>query len=91
MIPFGDVPAELYRWFLLTYGVSADGRIAVEAIKQLTVLQTAWYDIPTAAFNTLGAEAKAETNRARPDWLDRKETAEANCQPFNEPPTESRS
>ena len=37
------------------------------------------------------AEARAETNRAWRDWLDRKETAEANGQVFSEPPPDSRS
>ncbi len=37
------------------------------------------------------AEAQAETHKAWRDWLDRKETAESNGQPFNEPPPDSRS
>ncbi len=124
MFSFGDVPTELYRWFLLTYGVSAAGRIIVEAVKQVTVLQTAWYDVPTTAFNVLesgfvphallslaaaeginmvlGAlmkrkartegreQGRAETNKAWREWLGRRETAEANGQPFNEPPPDSR-
>ena len=53
MFPFGDVPAELYRWFLLTYGVSSAGRIIVETVKQVTILRTAWYDVPTSAFSVL--------------------------------------
>ena len=48
-----EISAELYRAFLLTYGVSAVGRMAVEAYKQIAVVETAWYDVPTAAFTVL--------------------------------------
>ena len=48
-----DVPADLYRSFLVTYGVSALGRMAVECYKQIAILQAAWYDVPTAAFTVL--------------------------------------
>ena len=53
MLTFSDIPAELYRWFLLTYGTTAAGRVAVEAYKQVAVLKTAWYDVPTPALNVL--------------------------------------
>ncbi len=53
MLSFGDIPAELYRWFLLTYGTTAAGRVAVEAYKQIAFLETAWYDVPTAALSVL--------------------------------------
>jgi hypothetical protein len=53
MLSFGDIPAELYRWFLLAYGVTAAGRIAAEVYKQIAVLGTAWYDVPTVAFAVL--------------------------------------
>ena len=53
MLSFSDIPAELYQWFLLTYGTTAAGRVAVEAYKQIAVLGTAWYDVPTAALNIL--------------------------------------
>ena len=53
MLSFGDIPAELYRWFLLTYGTTAAGRVALEAHKQIAVLETAWYDVPTAALSIL--------------------------------------
>ena len=54
-IPAGwsEISAELYRWFLLTYGVSAAGRMIVEAYKQIAIMETAWYDVPTAAFTAL--------------------------------------
>jgi len=45
--PF-NIPQDLYRSFLITYGTSSVGRMAVEAYKQLVVLETAWYDAPTA-------------------------------------------
>ena len=48
-----DVPADLYRSFLVTYGISALGRMAVECYRQIAILQAAWYDVPTAAFSTL--------------------------------------
>ncbi len=127
MLTFSDIPAELYRWFLLTYGTTAAGRVAVEAYKQIAVLGTAWYDVPTAALNVLEhgfiqhallslaaaeglnmvlgalmkrkarteglaegrAEGRAEANKAWREWLRRKEEAEANSQPFNEPPPDS--
>ena len=53
MLSFGDIPAELYRWFLLTYGTTAAGRVALEAHKQIAVLETAWYDVPTVALSIL--------------------------------------
>ena len=54
-IPDGwsEISAELYRWFLLTYGVSAAGRMIVEGYKQIAIMETAWYDVPTAAFAAL--------------------------------------
>ena len=54
-IPAGllEVSAELYRAFLLTYGASAVGRMAVEAYKQIAVVETAWYDVPTATLAVL--------------------------------------
>lgn len=54
-IPAGllEVSAELYRAFLLTYGVSAVGRMAVEAYKQIAIVETAWYDVPTATLAVL--------------------------------------
>lgn len=54
-IPAGwsEISSELYRWFLLTYGVSAASRMAVEAYKQIAIAGTAWYDVPTAAFTVL--------------------------------------
>ena len=48
-----EISGDLYRSFLLTYGISALGWMAVEAYKQIAVLETYWYDIPTAAFSTL--------------------------------------
>ena len=48
-----DLPADLYRSFLVTYGTSALGRMAVECYKQIAILQIAWYDVPTAAFSVL--------------------------------------
>ena len=50
--PF-NVSRELYQWFLLTYGASALVRMAVEGYKQIAILKTAWYDVPTAAFMVL--------------------------------------
>ncbi|MYC33542.1 MAG: hypothetical protein F4X64_10240 [Chloroflexi bacterium] len=47
------VTAALYRWFLVTYGTSAIGRMGVEAYKQIVIHKTAWYDVPTAAFAVL--------------------------------------
>lgn len=52
MFPF-DIPKELYQSFLITYGVSSAGRMAVAAYKQLAVLQTAWYDVPTPVIAVL--------------------------------------
>ena len=49
----GDIPAELYRWFLVSYGVTAVGRVVVESYKQIVILQTDWYDVPTASLSTL--------------------------------------
>ncbi len=128
MLPFGDIPAELYRWFLLTYGATAAGRVALEAHKQIAVLETAWYDVPTAALSILEqgliphaslslalaevlnmvlgalikrkartegraqgraeglAEGIAAANKAWAEWNQRRLEAEANGQPFNEPP-----
>ena len=48
-----EVVADLYRWFLVAYGASALGRMALEAYKQIAILDTAWYDVPTAAFAVL--------------------------------------
>ena len=48
-----SVPRELYQWALLTYGVTAVGRMAAEGYKQIVILQTAWYDVPTTAFAAL--------------------------------------
>ena len=56
MIPSGipaDLPADLYRSFLITYGISALGRMGVECYKQIAILEAAWYDVPTAAFAVL--------------------------------------
>ena len=50
--PF-SVSRDLYQWFLLTYGVSALVRMAVEGYKQIAILKAAWYDVPTAAFIVL--------------------------------------
>ena len=52
MFPF-DIPKELYQSFLITYGASSVGRMAIEAYKQLVVLETAWYDVPTATISIL--------------------------------------
>ena len=49
-----EISGDLYRSFLLTYGISALGRMALECYKQIAILETAWYDVPTAAFNVLG-------------------------------------
>ena len=48
-----NAPRDLYRWFLSAYGITALGRMAVEGYKQVAILQTAWYDVPTAAFAIL--------------------------------------
>ncbi len=48
-----NVPRDLYRWFLSAYGITALGRMAVEGYKQVVILQTAWYDVPTTAFAIL--------------------------------------
>ena len=48
-----NAPRDLYRWFLSAYGITALGRMAVEGYKQVVILQTAWYDVPTSAFATL--------------------------------------
>ena len=48
-----EISGDLYRSFLLTYGISALARMAVETYKQIAVLETYWYDVPTAAFSTL--------------------------------------
>ena len=48
-----DVPADLYRSFLITYGLSALARMGAECYKQIAILDTAWYDVPTAAFTAL--------------------------------------
>ena len=48
-----NAPRDLYRWFLSAYGVTALGRMAVEGYKQVVILQTAWYDVPTTAFAVL--------------------------------------
>ena len=57
MLAFNDIPADvpvdLYRSFLATYGLSALGRVTVECYKQIAILQAAWYDVPTAAFTVL--------------------------------------
>ena len=53
MLPFGDIPAELYRWFLIVYGTTAAGRVAVESYKQMAIIGTAWYDVPTLALMIL--------------------------------------
>ena len=50
---FSNAPRDLYRWFLSVYGISAVGRMSVEGYKQVVVLQTAWYDVPTEAFSIL--------------------------------------
>ena len=52
LFPF-NAPRELYQWFLFTYGITALCRIAIEAYKQIAILETAWYDVPTAAFAIL--------------------------------------
>ena len=48
-----DVPADLYRWFLVSYSATALARMALEAYRQMVVLGTYWYDVPVAAFSTL--------------------------------------
>ncbi len=53
MFSLGDIPTELYRWFLLVYGTSAAGRVGVESYKQIAVLKIAWYDVPVAALGVL--------------------------------------
>lgn len=50
---WSEISYDLYRAFLLTYGASALGRMAVEAYKQIAIVETAWYDVPTAAFTVL--------------------------------------
>lgn len=52
LFPF-NAPRELYQWFLFTYGFTALCRIAIEAYKQIAILKTAWYDVPTAAIAIL--------------------------------------
>ena len=49
-----EISGDLYRSFLFAYGISALGRMALECYKQIAILETAWYDVPTAAFNVLG-------------------------------------
>ena len=48
-----EISTDLYRSFLVAYGISALGRMVVEAYKQIVILQTAWYDVLTAAFSVL--------------------------------------
>lgn len=48
-----NAPRDLYRWFLSAYGITSLARMAVESYKQVVILQTAWYDVPTAAFTIL--------------------------------------
>ena len=48
-----EIPSELYRWFLFAYALIAAGRMAAEAYRQIAILGTAWYDVPTAAFQVL--------------------------------------
>lgn len=50
---WSEISYDLYRAFLLTYGASALGRMAVEAYKQIAVVETAWYDVPAASFAAL--------------------------------------
>ena len=50
---WSEISYDLYRAFWLTYGASALGRMAVEAYKQIAVVQTAWYDVPAASFAAL--------------------------------------
>ena len=48
-----EIPSDLYRWFLFAYALIAAGRMAAEAYRQIAILGTAWYDVPTAAFQVL--------------------------------------
>jgi len=48
-----EISTDLYRSFLVAYGISALGRMVVEAYKQIVILQTAWYDVLTATFSVL--------------------------------------
>lgn len=48
-----EISTDLYRSFLVAYGISALGRMVIEAYKQIVILQTAWYDVLTAAFSVL--------------------------------------
>ena len=48
-----EIPSDLYRWFLFAYALIAAGRMAAEAYRQIAILHTAWYDVPTAAFQVL--------------------------------------
>ncbi len=56
MLPAGippDLPADFYRSFLISYGISALARLGAECYKQIAILETAWYDVPTPAFAAL--------------------------------------
>ena len=57
MLSFGnippEIPADLYRSFLVAYSATALGRMAVEAYRHVVVLGTHWYDVPAAAFTKL--------------------------------------
>ena len=48
-----EIPADLYRWFLAAYSVSALSRMALAGYQQMVVLGTGWYDVPVAVFATL--------------------------------------
>ena len=48
-----EIPSDLYRWFLFAYALIAAGRMTAEAYQQIAILGTAWYDVPTAAFQVL--------------------------------------
>ena len=48
-----EIPADLYRWFLAAYSVTALGRMAVETYRHVVVLGTHWYDVPAPTFNAL--------------------------------------
>ena len=48
-----EIPSDLYRWFLFAYALIAAGRMAAEAYRQIAIHGTAWYDVPTAAFQVL--------------------------------------
>ena len=50
---WSEISYDLYRAFLFTYGASALARMAVEAYKQIAVVETAWYDVPAASFAAL--------------------------------------